>query len=117
MLVAHTKSVTGQRDRLRHLALESEAETISRQLDFVVEFIKTAASGNPAILEMAARDIALSLAQVYIGRMMGTLCGGGVALGEGAVALGEGARVAKLTCKGKCSWAKSGSKSKAGFVY
>ena len=66
-LVAHTRALTSQGERLRHLGLDGEAERVGRQLGPLVKFIEREARDNPAVLEVAARDIALSLAHIYIG--------------------------------------------------
>ena len=53
------------KDRIQHLQLEIEAHTINEWMDSVVNFITRE---DPNIITTAARDIAFSLANIYIGK-------------------------------------------------
>lgn len=48
--------------------LTAQAEQVKVHLDSVVSFCMKAVGEDPSILEHAARDLALSMAQVYIGK-------------------------------------------------
>lgn len=66
-LVDAVKSKLSASLDLQRLGLESEAETLRKQLDSVVSFGLRVAQEDPAMLEVAARDFAFSLAHIYIG--------------------------------------------------
>ncbi|XP_072513297.1 acyl-CoA dehydrogenase family member 11-like [Salminus brasiliensis] len=59
-------------ERLRSAgpALVPAVESLSSSLSALAKFIQKAAAQNPAILELAARDLAYSLARVYMGVLL-----------------------------------------------
>ena len=65
-LAAFVRIQTRTKDRISFLGLETEAQTISRWIDFVTSFYKEADSSMQLV--NAARDFAMSLAQLYTGQ-------------------------------------------------
>ena len=53
------------KDRIQYLELETEAHTINEWMDSIVKFITRE---DPNIIMTAARDIAFTLANIYIGK-------------------------------------------------
>ena len=78
MLSLSTQALTCYADAVRtHLndvrgieatGLTSRAEQVKVHLNTVVSFCKKSVGEDPSVLEYAARDLALSMAHVYIGK-------------------------------------------------
>ncbi len=61
------KSRLSDQHQLERTGLSGEAQLLRQQLDTITSFALQAAKEDPPALEVAARDFAFSLAQVYTG--------------------------------------------------
>ena len=64
-LAGYVRTQTSAKDRISFLGLETEAGTINHWLEAAIEFCTQA---DPPLMVNAARDLAFTLAHVYIGK-------------------------------------------------